>query len=116
MDFTELLREFLEKAELSHEDFAELVGVSGPFVSRVVTGRDKFPLDRITSWADALRLKAEDRVRFTEAAHLSRATDEVRALVRRLRTELEDTRENQRRIVAHLRGLGHKLPKGVDDV
>jgi transcriptional regulator with XRE-family HTH domain len=123
VDFTELLRHHLEKAGLSHAKFAERVGVTGAFVSLLATRKSKLPTEKVDEWADALRLKGEDRARFVEAAHLAKATDEVRALVRRLRLEaakdhgeLVDLRAKFSALVAHLRAEGHKLPKGLGDV
>jgi transcriptional regulator with XRE-family HTH domain len=105
-----------DSPRLSQRSFAKKAGISGGYPAHFVSGERPPPIDKLDAMADALELEGEEREQFIESAHLAHATEEVRALVGRLRAELEDTRENHRRIVAHLRGIGHKLPKSLGDV
>lgn len=115
--FAELLKEAVKAAGFEDvKAFALAKGFTQPQLSRLTTGARKPTLEMLNKLADALDLKGAARDALIESAHLARATPEVRQLVARLRLELEQTRENQRGIVAYLRSTGHKLPKGLSDV
>lgn len=115
--FSEILKDAVKLAGfVDLKAFALAKGFTQPQMSRLTTGARQPTLKMLNRLADALALQGQAREELIESAHLARATPEVRQLVARLRADLEHTRENQVRIVAHLRSVGHKLPKGLGDV
>ena len=89
-DFGTLLAKAIKDAGLSANQFAGLVAFDQPSLVKTIKGTRKPPAELIEPWADALGLRGADRQAFVEAGHLTHASEQVRALVDRLRAELAD--------------------------
>ncbi len=81
--FATLLREQLLAAGITQKAFAERVGRSYAFISKVARAQCG-PSDDVETWAEALKLTGEVRERFLDAAALAISPPRVRDIVARL--------------------------------
>jgi len=54
------------KKNLSQDDFAEILGVSPNYITRIETGRQNMSLAKIAELATALNVEMEDLLKFRE--------------------------------------------------
>ncbi len=96
-DFGNFLDRLLVAWELTVSSFARLVGVHPGVVSNCKV-QSLIP-DRIPVWADALKLRGEEREEFVRLAWLAHSPPYVRDLVKRLQEQNQayETELNSRR-------------------
>jgi len=68
--------------------FAEAVGLSEPYVSRIIRGERTPPLERVPAWARALELNEEQAKALLFAAQLAHSPPEVREKFRALEAHI----------------------------
>lgn len=116
LDFTDVFRNSLGRAHLTHAALASIVGVTPGFVSQVATKRSKIPPESIGRWADALHLQGDDREQFVRLAFLAHAPEEVRQLVNDLDRQLAHRFQQVGQLIAEFRRRGVKIPESCRDL
>lgn len=116
-----MIREAMDRLDITQEQLAERLGVQQSFVSKVIraapqtkTGTPhKVPVEDAGRWADALGLQGDERARFVELVWFSHSPAAIEHLVEGLRRKLAKSEEQHRLLVQELIRLGVQLPKGV---
>lgn len=98
--FPEQLAAVLKRKQWSQRAFAARIGVTQAFVSHLLAGRRRPPLDDLDRWMRVLHLGTDDADALRLAAHLAHASPWLRALVLRL---LEEEAQSQRPSGSRLR-------------
>jgi transcriptional regulator with XRE-family HTH domain len=79
----------LQAQGLSARAFAALIDVQPAFLNKVMQGDRTVPLKRIEAWADALKLRGNDREQFLEAGFLTHTPPYICDLLQKLRANSE---------------------------
>lgn len=90
-NFSEILRQHLERHGLSGRAFAIKAGSSRATVSQVLNGGRRVPPEVVYRWADVFDLQGDERETFVEEALLTGASPELEAHVRSMRSRLMRT-------------------------
>lgn len=75
VDFADIFRELLELNSLTHEAFADRVGVTAPFVSQIASRKRNLPLDRAEEWAAEFELSDSVKRKFLFYAGIAHIRD-----------------------------------------
>ena len=79
--FGHALGQALDAAKLTQLAFAKRLGVNQGFLSRVLSGKRRPPLDQVEGWLEELEITGKDREHLLECAHLAHATPWLRGRV-----------------------------------
>lgn len=83
--FGALLNRAIHARGLSQRGFAAKVGSTGPFISMIVRGQRRVPLERLDAWMRVLELEGVERQEFVVQADLSHCPIRIQRLVAQLR-------------------------------
>jgi hypothetical protein len=84
-DLRQLVEERLKAKELSMRGFAEEVGLTSSFVSKVVRGVKALPLKRVPEWETALGLRGQAAAEFRELVLIGHCPGQVKKVLLAMR-------------------------------